>query len=157
MHRCSYSRERASEAFSKRGSKQELLTLTQTHRQPPVQGWRRRSGWALRAIEKTDASVPAHEDERAARGRETFPYATFHEDIRKKRSNFALASSILRGSTAGSSNQVCFQLRCNPFHWCHVYFAGLPAEWNTNSVNCEYCIDSTKYFTRNTGGIFWKA
>jgi len=109
------------------------------------------------ATEKTDASVPAHEDERAARGRETFPYATFHEDIRKKRSNFALASSILRGSTAGSSNQVCFQLRCNPFHWCHVYFAGLPAEWNTNSVNCEYCIDSTKYFTRNTGGIFWKA
>ena len=83
MHRCSYSRERASEAFSKRGSKQQLLTLTQTHRQPPVQGWRRRSGWALRAIEKTDASVPAHEDERAARGRETFPYATFHEDIRK--------------------------------------------------------------------------
>jgi len=35
------------------------------------------------ATEKTDASVPAHEDERAARGRETFPYATFHEDIRK--------------------------------------------------------------------------
>lgn len=35
------------------------------------------------ATEKTDASVPAHEDERAARGRVTCPYATFHGDIRK--------------------------------------------------------------------------
>lgn len=129
MHWCSYSRERASEAFSKRGSKQQLLTLTQTHRQPPVQGWRRRSGWALRAIEKTDASVPAHEDERAARGRVAFAYATILQQ-------FCFCPVLLLRSAACSTCLFCY-VHCN-----HMT---LDSEWHS-FFSCPACENPRPYF-----------
>ena len=48
------------------------------------------------ATEKTDASVPAHEDERAARGRVAFAYATFNGNMQKSVAILFLSGSIAK-------------------------------------------------------------